>query len=156
MMLRNAAFLGLLLGASLPAGAAGAAKPAGDPARLVITVTPTQAGPGDEVEVVVRVEPNPGIKVNRYPKMKLQVPATAGLVGEAEISVGAAEMPSLEHPETNYYKTVDPVALKVQVDPKAPRGTHKVAAKFTYFYCVAASGFCAPERASITIPLNVR
>jgi hypothetical protein len=31
-----------------------------------------------------------------------------------------------------------------------------VQAKFTYYYCVAASGFCAPERTSITIPLDVR
>ncbi|HET9299048.1 MAG TPA: hypothetical protein VFO11_03825, partial [Candidatus Polarisedimenticolaceae bacterium] len=121
-----------------------------------VTVNPPAAAPGQQVEVSVRVEPNPGIKVNRYPKMKLQVPAAAGLVGEAEVSVGASEMPPLEQAEQNYYKTVDPVTVKVSVDPKAPKGTHKVQAKFTYYYCVAASGYCAPERASLTIPLQVR
>jgi DsbC/DsbD-like thiol-disulfide interchange protein len=159
MMLRHAkslAILPLLLSGGLPAAAPGATKPAGDPAKLVVTVNPLKATPGQAVEVVVRVEPNPGIKVNRYPKMKLQVPASAGLVSEAEVSVGASEMPPIEQPEANYYKTVDPVALKVQLDPKAPKGAHKVQARFTYYYCVAASGFCAPERTSITIPLDVR
>ena len=154
MQLREAAsFLAVL---PLFLAGPGAGKPAGDPAKLVITVTPPQAAPGEAVEVMVRVEPNPGIKVNRYPKMKLQVPASAGLVGEAEVSVGAAGMPPLEQAEANYYKTVDPVSVRVTLDAKAPKGSHKVAAKFTYYYCVAASGFCAPERASITIPLDVR
>ncbi len=152
----HAAALGTLLFSAALASGPGATKPAGDPAKLVVTVNPAAAAPGQQVEVVVRVEPNPGIKVNRYPKMKLQVPATAGLVGEAEVSVGASEMPPLEQAEQNYYKTVDPVTVKVSVDPKAPKGAHKVQAKFTYYYCVAASGYCAPERASLTIPLQVR
>ena len=156
MSVCRAAAVGCLLVSATFAGSPGTSKPAGDPARLVVTVTPTSAAPGEAVEVVVRVEPNPGIKVNRYPKMKLQVPAAVGLVGEAEASVGASEMPPLEHAEKNYYTTVDPVSVKVSVDPKAPKGTHKVPAKFTYYYCVAASGYCAPERASLTIPLQVR
>jgi hypothetical protein len=147
---------GLPSAGSTPAAAAGAPKPAGDPAKLVITVTPSTVQAGEDVEVSVRVEPNPGIKVNRYPKMRLQVPASAGLVAEAEASVGAAQMPPMEKAEANYYKTVDPVTLKVAVDPKAAKGKHTVPAKFTYYYCVAASGFCAPERASITIPVTVR
>ena len=155
MIKRPHAALGLLLVSAAFAGMGGA-KPAGDPAKLVITVNPPAAAPGEAVEVVVRVEPNPGIKVNRYPNMKLQVPAAAGLVREAEVSVGSSEMPPEEHPEANYYKTVDPVSLKVGVDPKAPKGAHKVPAKFTYYYCVAASGYCAPERVSLTIPLQVR
>lgn len=138
------------------APAAGAEKPAGDPARLVITVTPPAVEAGHVVEVSVRVEPNPGIKVNRYPKMRLQIPARDGLVPEVEASVGAAAMPSLEKPEANYYKTVDPVTVKVSLDPKAAKGKHAVPAKFTYFYCVAASGYCAPERAAISIPVTVR
>jgi hypothetical protein len=150
------ALLATLSTGPTPAPAASAEKPAGDPAKLVITVTPANVAAGNAVEVVVRVEPNPGIKVNRYPKMKLQIPASAGLVAEAEASVGASEMPPLERAEANYYKTVDPVAVTVSVDPKAPKGTHKVPARFTYFYCVAASGYCAPERASITIPVTVR
>ena len=156
MRLHHAAALGSLLVSAALAGVPGGAKPAGDPAKLVVTVTPPAASPGEAVEVMVRVEPSPGIKVNRYPKMKLQVPAAAGLVGEAEASVGASEMPPLEHAEKNYYTTVDPVSVKVSVDPKAPKGAHKVPAKFTYYYCVAASGFCAPERATLTIPLQVR
>jgi hypothetical protein len=145
---------GSLVFLSVPA--AGVEKPPGDPAKLVVTVTPSPAPAGSAVEVVVRVEPNPGIKVNRYPKMRLQVPASAGLVLAAEAAVGASEMPPLERAEANYYKTVDPVAVKMSLDPKAPRGAHEVPAKFTYFYCVAASGYCAPERVSITIPLAVR
>jgi hypothetical protein len=152
MQLRQAGFLAVLPVLSPVPGP----KAGRRPAKLLVTVTPPHAAPGEAVEVVVRVEPNPGIKVNRYPKMKLQVPASAGLVGEAEASVGAAGMPPLEQAEANYYKTVDPVALKVTLDPKALKGSHKVPAKFTYYYCVAASGFCAPERASITIPLDVR
>ena len=151
----HAAALGTLLFSAALAAGPGATKPAGDPAKLVVTVNPPAAAPGQQVEVVVGVEPNPGIKVNRYPKMKLQVPAAAGLVGEAEASVGASEMPPLEHAEKNYYTTVDPVSVKVSVDPKAPKGAHKVQAKFTYYYCVAASGYCAPGTKDVVFTVPV-
>jgi hypothetical protein len=88
--------------------------------------------------------------------MKLQVPPPPGWWARRRRRWVPSEMPPLEHAEKNYYTTVDPVSVKVSVDPKAPKGAHKVPAKFTYYYCVAASGFCAPERATLTIPLQVR
>lgn len=126
------------------------------PAKIDVSVSPAQVTPGGTAQVTVRLLPVAGVKINRYPKMKLQVPARDGLVRAAEVAVGASELPPLDRPEANYYTTVDPVQLSVVVDAGARKGTHRIPAKLTYYYCVAASGFCAPEPVSLTIPITVR
>ena len=143
-----------LAGASLAASRPKGAPPI--PAKIDLSVAPAQVAPGGTAEVTVRLQPIPGVKINRYPKMKLQVPAKTGVVRAAEVAVGASELPPLDKPDANYYTTVDPVQLSVEVDARAPRGTHRIPAKLTYYYCVAASGFCAPEPVSLTIPITVR
>lgn len=146
----------MAVGAAVPGPAESAVAPPTEPAKLHVTVAPQTVSPGGEVEVTVRLAPGPGIKINRYPKMKLQVAAQAGLVAAAEAAVGSKELPPLDKPEANYYKSVDPVALKFVLDPKVSPGLHQIPAKFTYYYCVAASGFCAPKPTTIEIPVTVR
>jgi hypothetical protein len=100
--------------------------------------------------------PNAGIKINKYPKIKLAVAEQPGLVAPAEGTVGAAAPPPPEDLESNYFKTVDPVSLSLKLDAKAAPGRHEIPARLTYFYCVAASGYCAPARVNVKIPVEVR
>jgi hypothetical protein len=58
--------------------------------------------------------------------------------------------------DKNYFKTVDPLALLLSIDPAAETGTHELEAKLTYFYCVSASGFCAPKTVPVKFAVNVR
>ncbi len=132
------------------------AGPIKEPAKVVVVVVPESAAPGAESVVTVRLTPAPGIKINRYPKIKLKVPAQEGLVDGGEAAIGSSEPPPPERIETNYYKTVDPVELTLRRAAAAKPGAHSVPAQLTYFYCVAASGFCAPAKVPVSIPLSVR
>ena len=132
------------------------AKPPKEPARIDISVSPEAVAAGADATVIVQIVPKDGIKVNRYPKIKLEVPAQPGLVAEARAEVGNDRPPPPDQMDTNYYKSVDPVELRLRVDGSATSGTHEVPGRLTYFYCVAASGFCAPHRMDVTIPVAVR
>ncbi len=107
--------------------------------------------------MTITLRPNAGIKLNKYPKIKVQVPGAAGLVAAAEGAIGNAAPPPADHLEANYYKgVVDPLVVTLHVDKSAARGAHEVPAKLTYFYCVTASGYCAPAKVDVTLPLTVR
>jgi hypothetical protein len=136
--------------------AAQPARPPKEPAKLEISVAPDALEAGGLATITVRLHPKDGIKINRYPKIKLEVSETPGLVHEAKVEMGDAKPPPPEKMSTNYYKEVDPVELELRLDAEAPSGSHEVDAKLTYYYCVAASGFCAPARVPIKIPVDVR
>lgn len=144
----------LIVSVALSAGPG--AIPAGENATLKILVEPTPAAAGTEARVTAQLVPNAGIKINKYPKIKLAVAEQAGLVAPAEASVGASAPPPPEDLESNYFKTIDPVSLPLKLDPKAAKGKHEIPARLTYFYCVAASGYCAPARVNVKIPVEVR
>jgi hypothetical protein len=151
------ALLAAGLAAALIGGvAAGPVKPPKEPARLAVTVTPQALAPGESARVTVQVEPIAGVKINRYPKMKLSVEAAHGLHGAAEVAVGNDRPPPPDEMSTNYYESVEPLVLTLELDPAAKPGRHEIAGQIQYFYCVTASGFCAPKRASVMIPVEVR
>ena len=154
-----AAFLATLVVAVSQAGAA----PGGGPAapetlvKVAVAVSPEAVGAGSEASVTVRLEPKPGIKMNKYPKIKVQILAVPGLVDAAEQSVGNAAAPPLDQLDTNYFHgSVEPVTLTLHLDPLATKGRHEIRGKLSYFYCVAASGYCAPARTELTIPVTIR
>ena len=121
------------------------------------TVSQQSAGPGSDASVLVKLDPKPGIKLNKYPKIKLQVPAVDGLVAGAEQSVGNTAPPAADQLEANYFHGgVDPLNLTLHIDPAAAKGRREIHAKLSYFYCVAASGYCAPAKTELTIPVTIR
>jgi hypothetical protein len=127
------------------------------PVKVAVTVSPASLGAGSETRVTVRLEPKPGIKMNKYPKIKVQIPAVPGLVDAAEQSLGNAAAPPPDQLDANYFHGgVDPLTLTLHVDPQAAKGPHDIHGKLSYFYCVAASGFCAPAKAELTIPVTIR
>jgi hypothetical protein len=147
----------VFLASSFAAAAAPASKgPAGEPAAFRIEVSPAVVEPGQAVEVRLMLEPAPGIKINKYPRVRLKIPATPGVVAEAEGSVGADAPPPPDQLESNYFKTIDPLRTTVPVDPDAGAGAHEIPAKLSYFYCVASSGYCAPARVDVKIPIEIR
>lgn len=151
------AAIAVSLGTPAPAAPIGGAdKPEGEPARVSVEVSPAPVKPGGEGEVVVRIVPEDGIKINRYPKIKLTVPAREGLVAGGEAAVGNDSPPDPDRMSDNYFGKVDPVRLRLRIDPAAATGDHRVGAKLLYYYCVSASGYCAPKRVSLEIPINVR
>ena len=154
-----ATFLAILVLAVSPAGAApeGQKTAPEAPVKVAVAVSPEAVGAGSDAAVTVRLEPKPGIKMNKYPKIKVQVPAVAGLVDEAEQSLGNSAAPPLDQLDTNYFHGgVDPLELKLHLDPQATKGRHEIRAKLSYFYCVAASGYCAPARTELAIPVTIR
>jgi len=127
------------------------------PVKIAIAVAPQAVAAGSELAVTVRLVPRPGIKLNKYPKIKLQVPAVSGLVAAAENSLGNAAPPPANQLDANYFHgDVDPLTVTLRMDAQAAKGRHDVRAKLSYFYCVAASGYCAPAKTDVTIPVTVR
>ena len=126
------------------------------PAKVTISVSPEAVAPGGETQVTVKLTPTSGVKINRYPKIKVDVPAQDGLVAEAGAEVGNDSPPPLDDPDRNYFDVVEPVSLKLDLDDAIKSGVHQIEGKLTYFYCVTKSGFCAPSRTTVKIPVTVR
>lgn len=153
-------FVVTVLAAALPALSAAAPSAAspkeGEIASVRVLASPDPAPRGGPVEVRLELTPASGIKINKYPRIKLKVPAQRGIVAEAEGSVGADKPPPPDELETNYFKTVDPVTLRLELDGAIPAGRHEFSGRLSYFYCVAKSGYCAPAKVDVTIPVVVR
>lgn len=141
--------------ASAPSGVAAAVKPPEKPAEITVDVTPNAVTPGGEAEVTLKLDPIDGVKINRYPKIKLRVPSQEGLVAETQASIGSSTPPPPDT-KTNYWDRVDPLILKLTLDEAAASGNHEIEAKLTYYFCVPASGFCAPKRVPIKIPIVIQ
>jgi hypothetical protein len=130
-------------------------KPPEKPAEITVEVAPAVVAPGGQAEVTLRLDPIDGIKIARYPQIKLKVPAEDGFVDEALATIGSKTPPPPDKLATNYWKTVDPVVLTLTLDDAASIGSHEVDAKLTYYYGVSGN-FCAPKRVPIKIPIAVR
>ncbi len=153
------AFLVSLLFARSPAESAsgGGLALSDPPIKVSVAVSPTAVGPGADAVVTVKLDPKPGIKLNKYPKIKLQIPAVPGLVDAAEQLLGNPAPPPADQMDSNYFHGgVDPLTITLHVNPQATKGRHDVRAKLSYFYCVAASGYCAPAKVELTVPVIVR
>ena len=152
--LRKLLFISLVLGFPLY-GSARDGVPA-RPARVDVSVAPKAVAAGDRARVTVKLVPMAGIKINRYPKIKLSVPKVEGIVLPAEVSVGNPSPPPPDELEANYFKVVDPIEVDLHLDPEAPEGRHEIRGQLKYFYCVISSGYCAPARVQVKIPVTVR
>jgi hypothetical protein len=146
----------LLVAAGSVAMAALPSEPPAEPARVEISVAPESVSPGGEAEVTLRLTPKSGIKINRYPQIKLAVPGVDGLAVEAEVSLGNDAPPPAGQMESNYFDEIDPLRLQLAIDGAARAGKHEIEGRLVYYYCVKKSGFCAPARLNVKIPLQVK
>jgi hypothetical protein len=148
----------LLLGLAFAplAAAAPASAPSGEPASFQISVEPAAVQAGADAQVSLRLVPAKGIKINRYPKIKLVVAEQPNLVGAVEGALGNSEPPPDDKLDANYFTKIDPLTLSLSIADAAAKGRHEIPARLIYFYCVAASGYCAPARVQVKIPIIVR
>ncbi len=162
MMRRTATILVSAVLVSIAAVAGAAAGPGGPPdtpADVTVEVASPEAAPGATVGVTVQLAARPGIQINRYPKISVKVAAVDGLVGEAAGAVGNDKAPTPAEMESgaNYYgASVDPLVFDLTLDAGAASGAHVIPAQLKYFYCVKKSGFCAPKKTAIEIPVTIR
>jgi hypothetical protein len=140
-----------------PAAVAADTRPPKEPARIAISVSPESLAAGGTATVTVKLEPKDGIKINRYPRIKLVVPEQDAVAAESSASVGNDAPPPPEKLATgaNYYDEVDLLELELPISGSAASGKHDIEGKLTYFYCVTASGMCAPARVPVSIPVEV-
>jgi hypothetical protein len=139
------------------AASGGGSAPENTPVKVAVAVSPQKIGAGADTVVTVRLDPKPGIKLNKYPKIKLQIPAVPGLVDAAEQSLGNPAPPPADQLDANYFHgSIDPLTITLHLDALAVKGQHDILAKLSYFYCVAASGYCAPAKTELKIPVTVR
>ena len=148
--------LTLLAICSLFLAADALAAPPAEPARIQLQLAPVEVAAGEQTQLNLMLTPIDGVKINRYPKIKLKIEAQDGVVAAAETAVGNEKAPAPGEMDKNYFKTVDPLALMLSIDPAAKAGTHELEAKLTYFYCVSASGFCAPKTVPVKFAVKVR
>ena len=136
--------------------AAPPAKPPKEPAKIQVEVSPEVLGPGVEATLTVRLNPIEGVKINRYPRIKLRLPAVAGVVSEASAEFGSQKPPSPGELDKNYFTLVEPLDLGFTLHGEASTGQHELEGKVTYNYCVIESGFCSRFTGPIKIPITVR
>ena len=129
-------------------------KPPEKPAEIKLDVDPATVQAGGTIAVRIALEPIKGVKINRYPHIKLSVAERPGVVSAGSASVGS-NPPEPDKMAGNYFETVDPVELILHVHEDATAGSHDVVGKLTYFYCMPESGFCAPHRVAVTIPVEI-
>ena len=130
--------------------------PPKEPASLEVSVSPDAVRPGAIAHFAVTITPKDGVKINRYPKLRLSVDERPGLFAAGEVALGNDAPPDLDAKDgTNYFDRIEPLTLALAVDGAAPAGQHQFEARLTYFYCVTASGFCAPHRQAVRFTLDV-
>ena len=150
------ALLSACLAISACAAASTPPKPPENPVEIAVAVEPTAAAPGERVSVSVSLTPVKGIKLNKYPKITLAVPESAGLSAGASTEVGNDAPPPPDQPlDGNYFKAAAPLSVDLELDPAIAPGSHSFDGKLRYFYCVVESGFCAPKNVTLQIPVKV-
>ncbi len=144
------------LGPLVAAGPIAATRAGSDPVRLRVSVSPETVAPGGELVAMFELTPSAGIKLTRYPKIRIEVPAQEGLASPASKALGSDGPPPPDGLASNYFDKLDPIRLDLKLDSAVGRGRRELTARVSYAYCVTASGYCAPVKTEVRIPVTVR
>jgi len=149
--LRAEIVLAALLIASITAAAA--AIPPVD-VKVQVDLAPGPVKAGSKSEAVVTLTPPSGIHINQYPPIRLTLENAPPVIFEPEsYKVGLDAMP--DDPEKNPFKTVDPIKVHFRVTPHSADAKVPVKGKVKFFYCVKASGYCAPGTKDVVFTVPV-
>jgi hypothetical protein len=138
------------------APAAPPAKPPKEPAKIQVEVEPGTVSAGQQATVIVRLNPIEGVKINRYPRIKLQLAGVEGIVADSKAEFGSDRPPAPDALDKNYFTNVEPLNLSFRMDDAAPDGKRELEGKVTFNYCMIASGFCSRFSGPIKIPVDVQ
>ena len=133
-----------------------ASGPLKEPATWTLKSVP--AAPGETAELQLTLVPKSGVKINRYPRIRLTVGDHPGLTVGGKGEAGSDRPPAAgSDPDANYFDDkIEPVRVGLDIAPDASSGSYELDAKLRYFYCVKKSGFCAPARLDVKLPFKVR
>ncbi|MBP7149758.1 MAG: hypothetical protein KBD01_19705 [Acidobacteria bacterium] len=119
--------------------------------KLELSQAPDPIPVGREATVKIAVTPPRGIALNQYPGITLKLDRSDALrTASNEAFVGTHE--PIEDPDKFAFRRIDPLVLKVT----PTRAGAELSGMLTFFYCVKASGFCAPGKQEVRLPLRVR
>jgi hypothetical protein len=133
----------------------GRIEPPANPVTIGVSVSPAEVSPGAEATVTIRLDPAAGVKINRYPKVRVRIAPQPGLAELAEGSAGDSTPPPMDQMADNYFDTFEPLEIAIKLAPDLSRGAQELDGKIVYFYCMPASGFCAPVKTGFKIPVQV-
>jgi len=122
--------------------------------KIEVALAPGAVKAGSKSEAVVTLTPPSGIHVNQYPPIRLTLESAPPVIFEPDsYKLGLDAMP--DNPEKNPFKTIDPIKVRFRVAPHASDAKIAVKGKLKFFYCVAASGYCAPgtKDVAFTVPV---
>ena len=118
---------------------------------IEIQHTPSGLQNGVKAELRVVVEPPPGIRLNRYPGITLQIDKARGVELNSNTAFVGVTEPIADVSKFGF-ETIDPLVLEIV--PRR-RGHLMLQGTLKFFYCVKKSGYCAPGKQKIKIPLDV-
>ena len=157
LMKRFAKYFTVSLSALLVGGLllAGTVRPPKNPAEWSID-GPKSIAAGETAEFTLTLKAKQGVKINQYPKIRWSVAADDALVAsESKVELGNDNPPPPDNMDANYFHAIDPLRLNISIAEGAAAGEQTVKTKLRYFYCVTESGFCAPARVTLEVPIRV-
>lgn len=111
------------------------------------TAAPVKAGKKADVTVTFNVIN--GFKINRDPKVSLEIkPVTGVKLEKTKIEASPVDPKAIDE----YFVTLP--TLKVAATA-SKAGKYELPGKLTYFYCSKADGFCSKQTVDVKIPLHV-
>jgi hypothetical protein len=111
------------------------------------TAAPAKAG--RKANVTVAFDLRNGYKINREPRITLNLSPVAGVkVDSTDIEASPVDKKATDE----YY--VDLPTLRVGVTA-SKAGKYEIPGKLTYFFCSKADGFCSKQTVDVKIPLRV-
>lgn len=118
---------------------------------------PKSVAAGETLKLSLQLEPKKGIKINQYPQISWTIKSKENpITKDVTAKLGLKSFDPNASEEDRYFKKIDPISLEITIPKNAPSGNHVMKSKLKYFYCVTASGFCAPARADVEIPITIR
>lgn len=121
--------------------------------KLTVTQSPDPAQAGREFELSIAIVPPTGITLNQYPGITLKIEKAPGLrLRDAEVFVGVRK--PIEDPAEFPFKTIEPLKLYATPAPGVGSPT-TLEGTLKFFYCVKASGYCAPGEMKVKIPVKL-
>ncbi len=137
--------------------AAGGAVRAADPTPADVKVSvsaPIPAAPGGHSEVIVTFTIPEGIKINRFPPIKLTLTAAEPVsLDKAEWRQGSDQ--PIEKVEDFPFKTVEPMSAGFGVAPGAAPGKYPVSGKIRFITCIQKTGSCTQTARDIAFEATV-
>ncbi len=143
--------LALVAALAAAPSASAAKRPVTPTLGVAVAQAPDPVRPGNSATVALTVTPPEGILLNRYPGIRLRItPSDVADASEPEVFVGSRT--PIEDPDEVYFDGPVPIGVDL-VTKRGAREAGRLEGQLRFFYCVKKSGFCAPGRQDVSIPI---